>query len=60
MPSCYNGRVLIVELTNGDIDIDEPSDAFDRLYGGGSAMGMYYLLKNIDPGIPIGVNLQLQ
>jgi aldehyde:ferredoxin oxidoreductase len=45
----YNSKVLHVNLTTQTITIEEPSDSFYRLYGGGSAMGCYYLLKQM-PG----------
>ena len=41
----YCGRVLHVNLTTQEIEIETPSEAFYRKYLGGSAMGTYYLLK---------------
>ena len=43
----YNGKILHVDLTSQSITIEEPPDSFYRLYGGGSAMGTYYLLKHM-------------
>lgn len=51
----YNGKILHIDLTTYKIDVEEPKDKFYRLYGGGSAMGAYYLLKQMRAGIdPLG------
>lgn len=50
MPYGYHGRVLHVNLTTGSITVEEPDERFYRRYMGGSAMGLYYLLKNTPPG----------
>ena len=42
----YHGKILHVNLSSGEIDIERPSDEFYRFYMGGSAMGMHYVLKN--------------
>lgn len=42
----YCGKILHVNLTTGEITIEEPEESFYRKYMGGSAMGVYYLLKN--------------
>ena len=44
-PKCYHGKVLHVDLTNGKTWVENPPEEFYRKYGGGSAMGVYYLLK---------------
>jgi aldehyde:ferredoxin oxidoreductase len=55
MPNGYNGKILHVDLTNGSIEIEEPGEKFYRHYMGGSALGMYYLLKNTPAGAdPLG------
>ena len=46
MPHGYHGRILIVDLTTGALKVEEPEESFYRRYMGGSAMGMYYLLKH--------------
>jgi aldehyde:ferredoxin oxidoreductase len=51
MPYGYNGKVLHVDLTRGTIEIEEPPEEFYRKYMGGSAMAMYYILREIPPGI---------
>ena len=49
MPYGYNGKILHVDLTKGEITVEEPDEAFYRKYLGGSAMGMYYILRDM-PG----------
>ena len=46
----YAGKILHVDLTTGSLDIEEPSEDLYRTYMGGSALGLYYLLKNTPPG----------
>lgn len=51
----YAGRILHVDLTRGRLQVEAPPESFYRKYLGGSAMGMYYLLKGIRPGAdPLG------
>ena len=51
----YNGKILHVNLTSGQINVEEPEEAFYRKYMGGSAMAMYYLLKEVPAGAdPLG------
>ncbi len=47
MDHCYQGTVLHVDLSKGDVTYEHPSEIIYRTYGGGSAMGMVYILKNI-------------
>ena len=55
MPDGYNGRILHVNLTTGDISVEEPDEKFYRKYMGGRAMGMYYLLRDMPAGAdPLG------
>jgi aldehyde:ferredoxin oxidoreductase len=55
MPYGYNGKILHVNLTNGDLEVEEPSESFYRKYLGGSALNMYYLLTQMLPGAdPLG------
>lgn len=51
MPFGYNGKILRVDLSNKIISVDEPDESFYRTYGGGSCLGAYYLLKELEPGI---------
>ena len=50
MPFGYNGKILHVDLTHGSIITETPPDSFYRKYMGGSAMGVYYILKEIPKG----------
>jgi aldehyde:ferredoxin oxidoreductase len=55
MPNGYNGKILHVDLTKGKLEIEEPKEAFYRKYLGGSAMGMYYILREMPKGAdPLG------
>ena len=55
MPYGYNGRILHVDLTSGALTVEEPDEAFYRRYLGGSAMGMYYILRDMPRGAdPLG------
>ena len=47
MPHGYNGKILHVNLTTGELTVEEPGEMFYRKYMGGSAMGLYYLLKEM-------------
>ncbi len=49
MPYGYHGKILQVNLTDENIWIEEPLQEFYRKYLGGSAMGTYYLLKELQP-----------
>jgi aldehyde:ferredoxin oxidoreductase len=44
-PSGYTGNILHVDLTTSSLTIERPPESFYRKYMGGSAMGMYYILK---------------
>ncbi len=51
----YNGKILHVDLTSKKFHIEEPGEAFYRKYMGGSALAMYYLLKEMPAGVdPLG------
>ncbi len=55
MPKCYAGNVLHLDLSAGKFSVEHPSEAFYRKYAGGSAMGLFYLLRHIHKGIdPLG------
>ena len=55
MPNGYNGKILHVDLTKGALTVEEPDEAFYRKYMGGSAMGMYYILRDMPKGAdPVG------
>ncbi len=50
MPGETTGRILHVNLTTGTLEDEYPSESFFRTYLGGSAMGLYYILKGMRPG----------
>ncbi|MFO7742897.1 MAG: aldehyde ferredoxin oxidoreductase family protein [Anaerolineae bacterium] len=51
----YAGKILHVDLTTRNIEIEEPEERFYRKYVGGSAMGTAYLLRNTPSGAdPLG------
>jgi aldehyde:ferredoxin oxidoreductase len=50
-PNCINGKVLHVDLTNARAWVENPPESFYRVYGGGSAMGLHYLLKEMPRGV---------
>jgi len=55
MPHGYNGKILHVNLTSGQFEVEEPGETFYRKYMGGSALAMYYLLKDMPPRVnPLG------
>lgn len=55
MPYGYHGKILHVDLTAGKITVEEPPEDFYRKYMGGSAMAMYYILRDIPKGAdPLG------
>ena len=49
MPHGYHGKILHVDLTKASIEVEKPDEAFYRQYMGGSALGMYYVLKHTPP-----------
>jgi aldehyde:ferredoxin oxidoreductase len=57
MPYGYHGRILHVDLTQGLLEIEQPDEAFYRMYVDGSALGMFYLLRQAPKGVdPIGTD----
>ncbi len=51
----FNDRVAHVDLSTGEVRIEHPGEAFFRTYLGGSAVGAYYLLKEMPAGAdPLG------
>ncbi len=51
MPFGYNGKILHVNLTAGKITTEEPAESFYRTYMGGSAFGLYYILREMPKGV---------
>ncbi len=51
----YVGKILHVDLTAGRLETETPDEAFYRKYMGGSAMGLYYILRDVPKGAnPLG------
>lgn len=51
----YTGKILHVDLTARELEIETPDEAFYRQYVGGSLMGLYYLWQNTPAGAdPLG------
>ena len=51
MPFGYTGKILHVDLTQGSLEVEAPPESFYRKYMGGSAMGLYYILKEMPKGV---------
>ncbi|GAB4476227.1 MAG: aldehyde ferredoxin oxidoreductase family protein [Anaerolineae bacterium] len=49
MPYGYHGRILHVYLNDLRLEVETPPEAFYRTYVGGSALGLYYLLRHTPP-----------
>ena len=47
MPYGDHGKILHVDLTSGELEVEQPLEEFYRFYMGGSAMGMHYVLKDM-------------
>jgi len=51
----YVGKILHIDLTSGKLEVETPPESFYRMYMGGSAMGLYYILKLTPPNVdPLG------
>ncbi len=51
----FTGRVLHVDLGSGATTVDEPAAEVYRRYGGGGGLALYYLLRELTPGVdPLG------
>jgi aldehyde:ferredoxin oxidoreductase len=51
----FTGKILRVDLTSGQIEVEEPCESFYRRYLGGSGLIAYYLLKEVPKGAdPLG------
>lgn len=51
----FTGKVVHINLSVRESTVEQPEESFYRRYGGGSAMGTYYLLKRIPAGAdPLG------
>jgi aldehyde:ferredoxin oxidoreductase len=50
MSAGFTGRILHVDLSTGSLEIETPPESFYRTYLGGSAMGLYYILREVPAG----------
>lgn len=51
----YNGQILHLDLTKGELSVENPPEAFYRTYMGGGAMAMTYILREVPKGAdPLG------
>jgi aldehyde:ferredoxin oxidoreductase len=51
MPYSYNGRILRVNLTERKTKVEKLSETFYRRFLGGRTLALYYLLREMKPGI---------
>ena len=51
MPNGYHGKILRIDLSSEMITVEKPSEQFYRKYMGGSALNLYYLLKEMPGGV---------
>jgi aldehyde:ferredoxin oxidoreductase len=49
MPNGYWGKILRVDLTTGEIRVEEKNEKFYRMYLGGRGIIAYYLLNEVHP-----------
>jgi aldehyde:ferredoxin oxidoreductase len=55
MPHGYNGKIMRVDLGKKATTVESPSETIYRRYMGGSALSLYFLLKEQKPGVdPLG------
>ena len=47
----YTGKILHVDLTDHNIEIEDRDESFYRSYLGGRGIGYHYLMKMVPPGI---------
>ncbi len=47
----YTGNILKVDLSTETLTVEHQNEEFYRMYAGGSALNMYYLLKEMPAGV---------
>jgi aldehyde:ferredoxin oxidoreductase len=47
----YTGKILLVDLTNRNIEVEEKDEAFYRSYLGGRGIGYHYLMKLVPAAV---------
>jgi aldehyde:ferredoxin oxidoreductase len=50
MPYGYTGKILLVDLSNQNVEVEEPDEAFYRSYLGGRGIGYHYLIQQVPAG----------
>ena len=51
----YNAKILHVQLDTHKLYFENQDESFYKKYGGGSALGLYYVLKHTPPNAdPLG------
>jgi aldehyde:ferredoxin oxidoreductase len=50
MAKGYTGKILHVDLSNQNVEIEEPDEAFYRSYLGGRGIGYHYLMQQVPAG----------
>ena len=50
MAKGYTGKILHVDLSNQNVKIEEPGEAFYRSYLGGRGIGYHYLMQQVPAG----------
>ncbi|MGQ9457267.1 MAG: aldehyde ferredoxin oxidoreductase family protein [Anaerolineae bacterium] len=57
---CFRGRVLVVDLTAGRVEVQPLPEHVARQYLGGAALGLWWLLRQMPAGVnPLGPANQL-
>ena len=57
MANGFTGKIVHIDLTAGKSTVEQPEESFYRRFGGGSAMGTYYLLNEMPAGVdPLGAD----
>jgi aldehyde:ferredoxin oxidoreductase len=47
----YHGHILHIDLNLRTYRVETPQESFYRIYAGGALLGVYYMLKETEPGI---------
>ena len=50
MSSGFTAKILHVDLSTSKVEVESPPESFYRTYLGGSAMGLYYILRDTPAG----------
>ena len=50
MANGYTGKILHVDLSNQNVEVEEPDEAFYRSYLGGRGIGYHYLMQQVPAG----------